>query len=388
VPSFTYRATDFVRAAARLDAEVVVGSDRRQALADAMGDRAVVVSLDNPSAGVAAIVELHNRRPVDAIVAVDDQGVMVAAEAAAALGFTANSPDAVARTRDKGAMREALAAGGVRQPDFVVVRPGEPATAPGYPCVVKPLGLSASQGVIRVDGAAALDATVARVRAICGDEAAPVIVEQYIDGAEIAVEGLLRGGDLEVLATFDKPDPLVGPYFEETIYVTPSRLTVVGSAALIEAGCRALGLREGPIHAEVRIDAQGVPWLIEIAARSIGGLCSRALHFGAGISLEEVILRHALGRPLDGLAREDAASGVMMLPIRDDGRLERVDGQDAARAVDGIVGLEITIPPGRLLVPLPEGDRYLGFMFARARTPEAVESALRRAHDCLTVVVT
>jgi biotin carboxylase len=388
VPSFTYRAADFVRAASRLGAEVVVGSDRRQALADAMGDRAVVVSLDNPRAGVAAIVELHERRPVDAIVAVDDQGVVVAAEAAAQLGLRGNPADAVARTRDKAAMRQALAAAGVRQPMFVVVGTDDAAYAPPLPWVVKPLGLSASRGVIRVDDATEFHATAARVRAICGDETAPVIVEQYIAGAEVAIEGLLRGGDLEVLAMFDKPDPLEGPYFEETIYVTPSRVHADGVAALVADGCRALGLREGPIHAEVRVDDDGTPWLLEIAARSIGGLCSRALQFGAAISLEEVILRHALGLSLDDLNREEAASGVMMLPIRERGTLERVEGLDAARAVPGIVGLEITIPRGRAVVPLPEGDRYLGFMFARGATTDEVEAALRAAHDCLTVVVT
>ncbi len=387
LPSFTYRATDFVRAAARLDAEVVVGSDRRQALAAAMGDRAVVVSLDNVSAGVAAIVELHERRPVDAVVAVDDQGVLVAAAASARLGLGTNSPEAVARTRDKAAMRQALAAAGVRQPEFVVVGPGDAPTAPSYPCVVKPLELSASQGVIRVDVASELDATVARVRAICGDDTAPVVVEEYIAGAEIAIEGLLREDRLEVLAVFDKPDPLEGPYFEETIYVTPSRIDAAGVTDLVAQGCAALGLRAGPVHAEARIDADGAPWLLEIAARSIGGLCSRALRFGAGISLEEVILRHALGLSLDGLAREGAASGVMMLPIAAAGRLEAVNGQEAARAVPGIVGLEITIPPGRQVVPLPEGDRYLGFLFARADTPRAVEDALRRAFGCLEVVV-
>jgi biotin carboxylase len=388
VPSFTYRATDFVEAAARLGAEVVVGSDQRQALADAMGDRAVVVDFDDVAAGVAAIAELHARSPVAAVVAVDDRGVLVAASAAQRLGLQHNPPDAVARTRDKAAMRVALAAGGVRQPDFSVVGPGEAPVAPAFPCVVKPTGLSASQGVIRVDDPAALDATVDRVRAICGDPSAPVVIEAYVAGVEVAIEGLMRTGQLEVLAVFDKPDPLEGPYFEETIYVTPSRVDAPGAAALVQEACAALGLREGPVHAELRIDAEGTPWLLEVAARSIGGLCSRALRFGAGISLEEVILRHALGLALDDLTREQAASGVMMLPIARAGTLESVAGQEDAEGVPGIVGLEITIPNGRAVRPLPEGDRYLGFLFARADTPDAVERALRAAHDRLVVTVT
>jgi biotin carboxylase len=387
VPSFTYRATDFVEAAGRLGAEVVVGSDHRQALAASMGDRAVVVDMADVDKGVAAIVELYRRGPVEAVVAVDDQGVQVAAEAADRLGLRHNPPAAVARTRDKAALRTALAAAGVRQPDFVILEAGDAPAAPSFPCVVKPVGLAASQGVIRVDDAAALPATIARVRTICDDPVAPVVVEQFVPGPEIAIEGLLSDGRLEILAVFDKPDPLDGPYFEETIYVTPSRIDATAAGALVAEACAALGLREGPVHAEVRIGAGGEPWLLEVAARSIGGLCARALRFGAGISLEEVILRHALGLSLDGLAREAVASGVMMLPITTAGRLEGVSGQEAARAVPGIVGLEITIPRGRMLVPLPEGDRYLGFLFARGDTPDAVEAALRAAHAELTVEV-
>ena len=206
-------------------------------------------------------------------------------------------------------------------------------------------------------------------------------------GFEVAVEGLLREGELELLAVFDKPDPLVGPYFEETIYVTPSRLdptTLARVEDVAARACAAIGLVEGPVHAELRVDGDRV-WVIEVAARSIGGLCARALRFGAGIALEEVILRHALGMPLDGLAREPAASGVMMLPIPHAGVLRAVDGEDAARAVPGITGLEITVPRGRRVVPVPEGDRYLGFLFARGETPADVEAALRAAHDALAI---
>ena len=206
-------------------------------------------------------------------------------------------------------------------------------------------------------------------------------------GVEVAVEGILRAGTLDVLAVFDKPDPLVGPYFEETIYVTPSRLDAPTLARVHDVtgrACAAIGLVEGPVHAEVRIDGARV-WVIEVAARSIGGLCARALRFGAGIALEELILRHALGMPLDDLARERAASGVMMLPIPRAGVLRAVHGQDAARAVPGVTGLEITVPRGRPVVPLPEGDRYLGFVFARGEAPADVEASLRAAHAALGI---
>ena len=221
------------------------------------------------------------------------------------------------------------------------------------------------------------------------DEIRPaVLIEDFIAGQEVAVEALLRAGELEVLAIFDKPDPLNGPFFEETIYVTPSRLsrerqTEIGQTTARAA--RALGLTDGPIHAELRLNDAGI-WMLELAARSIGGLCSRTLRFGSGISLEELILRHAAGMPMPAHDREGSAAGVMMLPIPAGGRLQAVEGQAEAKMVTGIDGLVITIPPGEQLVRLPEGDRYLGFMFARGDSPDAVESALRQAHARLRVV--
>jgi biotin carboxylase len=387
VPTGTYRAHDFVRAAATLGAEVVVASEERQTLADAMGDRALVVPFDDVEAGLAAIEALHRRSPVDAIVALDDQGVILAAAASDRLGLAHNSPTAVAATRDKAAMRHALDMAGVPQPWFARFDDPEHVPDVGFPCVVKPVGLSASRGVIRADDEDAARVAAARALAIAGR--GPLLVEQYVEGAEIAVEALLRDGRLEVLAVFDKPDPLVGPYFEETIYVTPSRLSVTQRSRVERVtadAADALGLREGPVHAEMRLDGDAI-WVIELAARSIGGLCSRTLRFGGGISLEEVILRHALGLPLDALSREDAASGVMMLPIPRAGVLEAVHGRDAALATTGVVGLEITVPVGRAVEPLPEGDRYLGFLFARGDTPEAVEAALRTAYGELEVVL-
>jgi len=391
LPTGTYRAADFLAAAARLGVDVVVGSEHRQALAGFMGDRAVVVPLD-ADAAVEAIVALHRRTPLDAVLAVDEQGVGIAAAAAARLGFRHNPPEAVALTKDKGRLRDRLATTSLPQPAYrLVVRDADVASAAtevGYPCVVKPISRSASQGVIRVDDATQADAAGVRIRAIVGDSSEPLLVEQFVSGAEVAVEGLLIGGQLKVLAVFDKPDPLDGPFFEETIYITPSRQPPSVLAAVEATGARAaaaLGLVEGPVHIELRIDAKGVVTILELAARSIGGLCARALRFGAGISLEEVIVRHALGRGLDGLAREPDASGVMMLPIRSAGVLEGVSGQEAALAIEGVVGIEISIASGRPVIPLPEGDRYLGFIFARGPTADMVEDALRRAEAALDV---
>jgi len=395
VPSVTYRAPDFMAAARELGAAVTVASERRAAMSTAMGERALTLRLSDPQDAAETIVARARDTPFAAILGVDDQGVMTAALAAERLGLAHNPPAAVACTRDKAAMRRALAEAHVPQPCFALLAAGAdvPTAARkiGLPCVVKPLSLSGSRGVIRAEDPDRARAAAERVRGILaatGEPAdVPLLLESYVPGAEVAVEGLLCSGRLEVLAIFDKPDPLEGPYFEETLYVTPSRLpaAVLAEVERITAqAVRALGLREGPVHAELRVPDQGVR-VLELAARSIGGLCSRALRFGAGVSLEQLILRHALGLGADDLARESMAAGVMMIPIPRAGTLVEVGGQAQARAVEGIDGLQITIPRGRPVVPLPEGDRYLGFLFARGLTAAAVERSLREAHARLRV---
>jgi len=389
LPTAGYRTEDFLAAAAALDVEVVVATDRRQTIGDALR-----IDLRRPERAAEAIVELARDLPLDAVVAADDGGVVAAALAATRLGLPSNPPDAAGRARDKLALRRALEAAGVAQPRFAELPPGGDVAAVGFPAVLKPTGLAMGRGVIRADDADSARATERRIRKIVAaagdDPAAPLLLEEYVPGVEVAVEGLLRAGRMETLAVFDKPDPLEGPYFEETIYVTPSRLAEAAQASvesLVASAAAAVGLREGPVHAEVRLDG-GRMWTIELAARSIGGLCGRTLRFGLGVRLEEVILRHALGLPLDGrLRREEAAAGVMMLPTPHAGTLRAVAGQDEARAVPGVSDIRITIPAGGRLVPLPEGDRYLGFMFARGATPDEVESALRTAHARLDVAI-
>ncbi|HUS62468.1 MAG TPA: ATP-grasp domain-containing protein, partial [Acidimicrobiales bacterium] len=344
----------------------------------------------------AAIVGHHAVVRFDAVLGVDDQAVAAANAAARALGFAHNPEHAVRATRDKLAMREAFGVAGLRQPAFASLSPEDDAGAVGetigYPCVMKPTGLAASRGVIRVDDPDEARTAHLRIRAILDCAGlhpdAPIVVESFVPGAEIAVEAVLRDGTLEVLAFFDKPDPLNGPYFEESIYTTPSRHprpTLHAACAEVEAAAAALGLREGPVHAELRLADAG-PVVLELAARTIGGLCGRILRFGVDVSLEEVVIRHALG--MEGVARrQSGGAGVMMLPIPGRGRLVRIEGLEAARRVRGVLDIDITVPPGRLIEPLPEGDRYLGFAFAAGATPDDAEVALRRAHDALRIVV-
>ena len=384
-------------AAKALGADVVVASDHEQVLAGDDGERALAVYLRRPELAADAIVEFAGETPLDAIVPVDDKGVVVAAIASDRLGLASNPPSAASAARNKLEMRRALRSAGVRQPEFRVLYPtsdaAEAASEVGWPVVIKPVGLAASQGVIRADDAASAVATAARVRAIVADAdedpEQPLLVEEFVPGVEVAVEALLDDGHMDVLAVFDKPDPLDGPYFEETLYVTPSRLPAA-TLARVEQTARAaaagLGLREGPVHAELRVRGDE-PYILEVAARSIGGLCARALRFGLGVSLEELILRHALRLPIHDTRLTHPASGVMMLPIPRAGVLREVRGLDAAGAAPGIAGVEITIASGRSVRPLPEGHRYLGFLFARGASATEVERALRSAADILEIVI-
>jgi biotin carboxylase len=384
----SYRMEAFLAAAERLGVEVVRGVDVPPAHVGA-GEGVIGLDFKDPARALRQVQAYARQRPLQAVIPTDDGTVSVAAHVAQALGLAHNSVAAAEAARDKLRMRQALADAGVRSPWFLTCTvdddPLELAPELRYPCVIKPTCLSGSRGVMRVNDEAEFVAAFERLRrllSVLGQR--EVLVEGYLPGAEYALEGILRAGSLSVLAIFDKPDPLEGPFFEESIYVTPSRAEAPVQAAIaacVSEAAAALGLREGAVHAEVRVNAQGA-WLIEAAGRSIGGLCSQVLRFAhaPGVSLEELILRQALGRPLPGVERERAAGGVMMIPIPQAGILAGVRGLEAAQAVPGIESIEITARVNYPLVPLPEGESYLGFIFARAGTPAAAEAALRAAH--------
>ena len=396
--STTYKARAFLEAASRLQVPVTIVSDRPQALASANPQGFLAANFAHPDKGAWEIVQFAQSTPVQAIIAADDDGVMLAAMAAEKLGLTHNPVAAVAATRNKLLLRQKLSEGKMRQPKFAVFStrsdPKHIALRASYPCVLKPLFLSGSRGVIRADNESQFIAAFERIKAILqqrqvaelgGQLAGQIIVENYIPGIEIALEGLLANGRLKVLAIFDKPDPLEGPYFEETLYVTPSRLAAkqqVRVAACVAKAVAILGLQEGPVHAELRLNRRG-PHLLEIAPRSIGGLCAQTLRFSEGISLEELILRQALGMDISAITREPLSAGVMMIPIPKAGILKQIKGMERARQVQGVEDIRITIPLSQWVVPLPEGNRYLGFIFARHRSPNGVVRALRKAHQAL-----
>lgn len=399
IPSTSYRASDFLAAAARLDVRVVVGSNHTQVLSHFSEEHTLAVNLACLDKGLEQISCYARRFPLASIIGVDEETTVLAACAAQTLGLQHNSQRSVAAAHDKHRLRQVLEQAGLRCPWYRLAGIHENlenlSRRVTYPCVLKPVTLSASRGVIRADDPNMFVRAGNRVRKIVrrstSDSRASgaILVEQFIPGREVALEGLLDNHRLKVLALFDKPDPLDGPFFEETIYVTPSRLTAGCQrdiVAQIEAATGALGLHIGPVHAELRVNDQG-PWIIELAARTIGGLCSRTLRFSEQISLEELVLRHALGEPTSDFVRNQPASGVMMIPITKEGRLRAVCGVEAARSISGVDEIDITIPVGDRLVPLPEGERYLGFIFARANQPEEVEAGLRLAYSKLEIVV-
>jgi biotin carboxylase len=401
LPSTTYRTTAFVAAARGIGVDLTVASERPSTLEAANPAGLLTLDFQHPERAADDAHVFARRYPIDAVVGVDDDTAVVAAAVAERLHRKGNPLHAAEAARDKHRQRELLAEHGVPVPRFSLhlldEDPQEIARAIVYPCVLKPLRLSASRGVIRADDPAAFVAAHARLKAIlqqpdaaaCGEPAWQYLVEDYVPGYEVALEGLLVNRRLHVLALFDKPDPLDGPFFEETIYVTPSQVPAglqTSIAQCAERAARALGLTEGPVHAELRYNERG-PWLIELAARPIGGRCSAVLRFGDGVSLEELILRHALGMPIPSLERETGAAGVMMIPIPGAGVLQEVRGVEEAKAVPLVEDVQITAHPGERLVPFPEGSRYPGFIFARGATPGAVEAALRESHRRLTFVL-
>lgn len=383
--------------------DLTVASEHDSTFSAAEPDRLLTLDFADPMRAAEQVRAFAVEYPVTAVFGVDDGTAIVAAHASRALGIERNRVEAVEAAGNKHRQRELLRDGGVPVPGFRSCSLQENAAAlaseVSYPCVVKPAALAASRGVIRVDDpdrfAEVFDrvaATVVQATTEPGSRAdSGILVEDYVPGPEFALEGWLDEGRLIVLALFDKPDPLEGPYFAETIYVTPSRYSFAVQAALTacaESAARAIGLEFGPVHVELRHNENG-PWLIELAARPIGGKCGKGLRFGSdsSISLEQLLLGKTLGRFRDVPEREPSATAVMMIPVHRAGVLKQVVGVTEALSVPHVTDVMVTVHLGQRLVPLPEESRYVGFIFARGETSEAVERAVRRAHESLDFVI-
>ena len=395
-PRDSYRTAPYIAAARKQGVDLLIASEGKYTLSglDAPG---VQVNLHDTPGSLQAVLAAVQAQPFTGVIGTDDASTELAVQASMHLQLPHNSLRSVRLARRKDLARAQLQRAGVPVPRHWKVGLASPLapqlTDVTFPCVAKPVALSASRGVIRADDRAQLERAIGRIAGMLADvpereERETLLIEEFIPGTEVAVEGLLSDGRLEILAIFDKPDPLDGPYFEETYYTTPSRHAPdvqARIAARVAEACAAYGLREGPVHAECRINNAGV-WILEVAARTIGGLCGRLLRFGTGYGLEELVLLHTLGRRPD-TQRETGGAGVLMIPIPQAGILRRVEGVLAAQRVPYIEEVVIDVREGYELVPLPEGASYLGFIFARAPSPGEAEAALRAAHACLRVVV-
>jgi biotin carboxylase len=398
-----YQTRSFDAAARRLGVRLVFVTDRCHELSNPWGDDALAVRFDAPEHAAGRAIQEFRKRQFDGVIALGDRPTIAAAYTARGLGLAANHPVAVEACHNKLRMREVFREAGLPSPWFraVALSPEPEPALLGikYPCVIKPLSLSASQGVMRADNRDECLAAISRLKHLFERpelrsqrevDFSRALVEDYIPGAEVVAEGILIEGSFKLLAIFDKPDPLEGPFFEETIYVTPSRLSAQQQAAIrrsAENTARAIGLSHGPVHAEFRINERGV-WPVEIAPRPIGGLCARSLEFCSPdhrhlISLEELILRHAMGEDISGWQREELASGAMMIPVPASGMLESVYGIEDAQHVRGVTEVEITARIRDTILAWPEGSSYLGFIFAKTETAREVEDALRSAHSRL-----
>lgn len=398
-PHSSYRIAPYLNAAQSLGVDVLVASTSEHSLVSAVAD-GLRIDLDQPEQALDAILAADLERSFIAVIATDDRAVNLAARVAERLNLPHNSPQAVQLTQRKDLARARLAEHGVPVPAFsridLEANIASQATALNYPCVIKPLSLSGSRGVIRVDNTEQAVTAIKRIATIVSElkdaeEHRYLLVEDYLPGIEVAMEGMLHNGELQVLAIFDKPDPLEGPYFEETYYITPSRLPAPQQALItqrVSEACAAYGLRHGPVHAELRLNThkqKDQAWILEVAARTIGGQCAQLLKHGTGHGLEELVIAHAIGKtlsPQDSIS----AAGVLMIPIPKAGILRRVEGLTAARRVEHVLDVEIYVREGYELIPLPEGAAYLGFIFAQADEPEQVEAALREAHKKLNFV--
>jgi biotin carboxylase len=393
LPTETYRASDFVEAARAMGIELTVASE--SALPLLASDRQVRIDCADPAGSAERVADIAATTPIDAIVAADDAGVEIAARASELIGLPSSPVAAVRATLDKSLMRQRLERAELPQPAFEIVDESTVAAAAeriGFPVVAKPRTRRASVGVMRADDHQSLaEAAALAARHQSEDDGTErFLVERFVSGPEVSLEGLLWDGRLETLAIFDKPDQPDGPFFPETILVTPTSLAsevVAEIERTVAVATHALGLTQGPVHAELRIE-DGVPVVLEIAGRTIGGLCGRSLMFGLmGDSLESLVLRQALGARKRGSRRLPGASGVMMIPVPAAGTLTSVEGVESAKSVPDVTSIEISIPVGAQIEPTPDGDRYLGFIFARSTEPSEVVAALRKAHAHLDITV-
>lgn len=401
-PHGSYRTFDFIQAAEKLGIKTLIASEGKHSIISAYAQGIHLDFTADSDIVFEALKSAVTGFSIVGVVATDDYTTGLAARIAKYLGLPHNNPDAVQLTQRKDLARTCLSRHGVCIPEHQRIDLNQDSQTIKdqidglvFPVVVKPVALSASRGVIRANNLAELESAIERVRCLLismndldDDAKRYLLIEEFISGREVAFEGMLSSGQLSVLTIFDKPDPLEGPFFEESYYITPTALSQELQdkiQAVLENACQAYGLSEGPVHAECRLRDDEV-FVIEIAARTIGGLCGRLLNVGTGYSLEELVLTQAMGKPIN-FEKQEQAAGVLMIPIPQAGVFKRVEGLLDAQRILFVDEINIQIREGHELVPLPEGASYLGFIFAYAPTTQQAEQALRDAHAKLKFVI-
>ncbi len=397
-PHGSYRTAPFIKAADQLNVDVLIASQGEHSIVSDYV-QGLHIDFQNEEQAIETILTEAKKHAFSGIIGTDDTTTELAARIAEKLTLPHNNPQAVKIAQRKDLARLSLKDASVKIPEFDLLTTTKSLSQQNihvnYPAVIKPVALSASRGVIRVNNKQELQQALARLAKMLAAERQIdtavreiLLLEEFIPGKEIAIEAMLHNGVLDVLAIFDKPDPLNGPFFEETYYLTPTSLSEKIQQEIKQTvleSCRAYGLKEGPIHAECRINKKGV-WILEVAARTIGGMCGRLLSLGTGHSLEELVLLHAMGRRIE-INTVESAAGVLMIPIPKGGILKRIEGLLDAQRIPYVMEVSIEVRDGYELIPLPEGNSYLGFIFAEAPTVKEAEQALRNAHECLNIVI-
>ena len=393
----SYRIAPYIKAAQNMGLEVMIASAGQHSLITEV-HAGIHINLNDIPTSLKTILDEATKKPFAGILGSDDSTVELAAAVAAELGLSHNPPEAARISQRKDLARAELSLSGAAVPihcliDLSKTIDNQMAGLP-WPCVIKPLNLSASRGVIRTNNEQEFIEACTRIKKIIVHSAdeferTHVLIEDYIDGIEIAYEGYLKKGELNTLTIFDKPEPLTGPYFEETIYVTPSQLCndiQDNIKQTVQQACEIYGLKTGPVHAELRIDKNNKPWILEVASRTIGGDCARTLDSDNGFNIEELTIALAMNRPFE-IDSDEQCRGVMMMPIKKGGILRRVEGLSKAGKVEHVESIDIIIREGNELIPLPEGNQYPGYIFARADSQQKVINALQEAFSKLEFVV-
>lgn len=370
-----------------------------------LGLRPTTVAVQPPEQAIEQALRLHEQTSIGAVLGYEEDATLTVAHIAAALGLPAHPVAAAEAALDKPMMKQRFAAAGIPAADFIVAADEDEAVAwaeaGGYPVVVKPCRGSASQGVIRANDEHTLRQAYRRLRRIIRDHEldnggrppSAHLVERYLPGSELSCELLLQYGAPEVITEFGKPLPLTGPYFEESIYLTPPALGAALRREVHElsmAAAKALGFYHGPAHCEIRLTPDG-PKVLEIAGRLLGGACAGSFRDRLGEDLDALLLRSALGERITLPAPADDAPtvGALMIPVPGEGRVVAVRGDDGARRVPGVRDVSLQTEPGEIVVPFPEQACYaVGFVSASGPDEAAVVGSLGQAAAQISLELT